>query len=61
MRRPGDSPAVAVVVMWRELETGVHAAIKEGRQVVAERGGRIVNGELGEREVTVPVVLRPLA
>ena len=47
--------------MRRELETEVHAAIEEGRQVVAERGGRIVNGELGEREVTVPVVLRPLA
>ena len=34
----------------------MRAAIdEEGLQVVAERGGIIVDGELGEREVTVPV------
>ena len=36
----------------------MRAAIdEERRQVVTERGGSIVDGELGEREVTVAVVL----
>ena len=36
----------------------MRAAIDEkGRQVVAERGGSILDGELGEREMTVPIVL----
>ena len=45
--------------MWRrEREARVRAAVDEERhQVVAERGGSIVDGELGEREMTVPVVL----
>ena len=33
------------------------AVDKEGRQVVAEHRGGLVDGELGEREVTVPVTL----
>ena len=34
------------------------AAVNEERcQVVTERGGGVVDGELGQREMTVPVVL----
>ena len=48
----------AVVVWRREQEARERAAVDQGgRQVVAERGGSNVDGELGEREVTVPAVL----
>ena len=33
---------------------------EEGRQVVADRGGSIVDGELGELEMTVPVGSAPV-
>ena len=33
---------------------------EEWRQVVTECRGRVVDGELGEREVAVPVVLAPI-
>ena len=43
--------------MVRRLEGGCGAVDEEWRRVVVERRCRVVDGELGVREVTVQVVL----